>query len=73
MGGGRFVLKLFSLLICYILRLCIDIKIHGNPGISKKNCGGGGSVVICEFSVLLWSKPFSLKLKIWTWTKPNKT
>jgi hypothetical protein len=33
--------------------------------------GGGWWVVICEFSVLLWSKPFALELKIWTWTKPN--
>ena len=31
-----------------------------------------GCVQISEFSVLLWSKPFSLKLKFWTWTKPNK-
>ena len=28
-------------------------------------------VVIWEFSVLLWSKPFTFKLKIWIWTKPN--
>ena len=28
-------------------------------------------VVIREFSVLLWSKPFTFKLKIWIWTKPN--
>ena len=34
--------------------------------------GGGGWVVKCKFSVLLWSKPFSLKLKIWTLTKPTK-
>jgi hypothetical protein len=29
-------------------------------------------VVICEFCVLLWSKPFTFKLKFWIWTKPNK-
>ena len=32
---------------------------------------GGWVVVICEFSVLLWSKPFTFKLKFWNWTKLN--
>ena len=70
-GGVRFSLNLFSLLL---LRLCIDIKLHANAGTSKKVCGGWWwwvVVVICQFSVLLWSKPFYLKLKIWIWTKPN--
>ena len=26
--------------------------------------------MICKFSVLLWSKPFTFKLKFWIWTKP---
>ena len=34
--------------------------------------GGGWWVVIRKFSVLLWSKPLTLNLKIWTWTKPHK-
>ena len=29
-------------------------------------------VVIWEFSVMLWSKPFTFELKFWNWTKPNK-
>ena len=28
-------------------------------------------VAECKFSVLLWSKPFSLKFKFWNWTKLN--
>ena len=36
--------------------------------------GGGGwcVVVILEFSVLLWSKHFTFKIKFWIYTKPNK-
>ena len=41
------------------------------PGTGQKVCGGGWVVVECEFSVLLWSKPLTFRLKIWTWTKPN--
>ena len=51
-----------------ILRLCIGFQFHMNPGTSKRVCGGW---VECEFSVLLWSKTFSFRLKLWAWTKPN--
>ena len=41
----------------------IDFPLHLNPGTGKK--------VSSVFSVLLWSKPFSLTLKVMIWTKPN--
>ena len=52
--GGTFSLKYFSFVI---LRLCIDVQLPINPGISKTVCGGGvggggGWVVVeCEFNV----------------------
>ena len=47
----------------------MDFQLEMNPGTGRKV--GGGWVAECELSVLLWSKSFPLKLKIWNWTKPN--
>ena len=59
-----------------MLILCTDFQPYMLPETIEKVCGGGGGgwwVVKRKFSVLLWSKPLTLELKIWTWTKPNKS
>ena len=69
-GGVIFSLQYFSL---QILRLYTDFELHVYPGIGRKVFGGGGWWwVECEFSVLLWSKPFPSGLSL-DLAKPNNT
>ena len=60
-GGGSF--QDFALLR---LRLYTDFQLNVYPG-----TGLWLWWVWVLFSVLLWSEPFSFKLKFWTWTKTN--
>ena len=52
-----------------MLILCTDFLPYMSPGTIEKVCGGGGGggwwlwVVKPKFSVLLWSKPLTLKPK----------
>ena len=48
-----------------MLILGTDFQPYMSPGTVEKVCGGGGGWVFKrKFSVLLWSKPLNLKLKL---------